>query len=207
MDQIKIGNFIQQRRKEKKITQSKLAERLNVSDRAVSKWENGNCLPDVSNIQELCRILDISINDLFSGEIVDMRDNEKVLEQNLLEVVRQKEENDKLLLLLEVVIGILSCIILFVPIFIAALLPMKDWQRILIIFSGFIPGIIGLCFAMKLEQVAGYYKCQHCNHLYVPSLFAMYMAMHMGRTRYMKCPKCGKKSWQKKVISKGDNNE
>ena len=207
MDQIKIGNFIQQRRKEKKITQSKLAERLNVSDRAVSKWENGICLPDVSNISELCKILDISINDLFSGEIVDMRDNEKVLEQNLLELAKQKEENDKMLLFLELVIGILSCIILFVPIFIAALLPMKDWQRILIIFSGFIPGIIGFCFAMKLEQVAGYYKCKHCNHLYVPSLFAMHMAMHMGRTRYMKCPECGKKSWQKKVISKGDNNE
>ena len=104
MDQIKIGNFIQQRRKEKKITQSKLAERLNVSDRAVSKWENGICLPDVSNISELCKILDISINDLFSGEIVDMRDNEKILEKNLLELAKQKEENDKMLLFLELVI-------------------------------------------------------------------------------------------------------
>ena len=207
MDQIKIGKFIQQRRKDKKITQSKLAEQLNVTDRAISKWENGNCLPDVSNISELCKILDISINDLFSGEIVDMKDNEKVLEQNLLEVVRQKEENDKLLLLLEVVIGILSCIILFVPIFIAALLPMEEWRRMLIIFSGFIPGIIGLCFAMKLEQVAGYYECQKCHDKHIPSYSSVLWAMHVNRTRYMKCPNCNKKSWQKKVISKGDNNE
>ena len=207
MDQIKIGNFIQQRRKEKNITQSKLAERLNVSDRAVSKWENGNCLPDVSNISELCKILDISINDLFSGEIVDMKDNEKFLEKNLLELAKQKEENDKMLLFLEWVIGILSCIILFVPIFIAALLPMKDWQRILIIFSGFIPGVVGLGFAMKLEQVAGYYECQKCHDKHVPSYSSVLWAMHVNRTRYMNCPNCNKKSWQKKVISKGDNNE
>ena len=207
MDQIKIGKFIQEKRKDKNLTQSELAEKLNITDRAISKWENGNCLPDVSNISELCKILDISINDLFSGEIVDMRDNEKVLELNLLEVVRQKEESDKMLLFLEWVIGILSCIILFVPIFIAALLPMEDWQRGIIIFSGFIPGIIGLVFAMKLEQVAGYYKCSQCNHCYVPSTAAMYLSRHIGRTRYMKCPECGEKSWQKKVISKGDNNE
>ena len=207
MDQIKIGKFIQERRKKKKLTQSELAEKLNVTDRAISKWENGVCLPDVNNIQELCKLLEISINDLFSGQIVDMKDNEKILEKNLLELAKQKEENDKLLLLLEVVIGILSCIILFVPIFIAALLPMEDWQKGLIIFSGFIPGIIGLCFAMKLEQVAGYYKCSQCNHCYVPSTAAMYLSRHIGRTRYMKCPECGEKSWQKKVISKGDNNE
>ena len=177
MDQIKIGNFIQQRRKEKNITQSKLAERLNVSDRAVSKWENGNCLPDVSNISELCKILDISINDLFSGEIVDMKDNEKFLEKNLLELAKQKEENDKMLLFLEWVIGILSCIIIFVPSFIASFLSIEEWKKVLIIFSGFFPGIIGLGFAMKLEQVAGYYKCKHCNHLYVPSIISIYQCI------------------------------
>ena len=126
MDQIKIGKFIQERRKKKKLTQSELAEKLNVTDRAISKWENGVCLPDVNNVQELCKLLEITINDLFSGQIVDMKDNEKIFEKNLLELAKQKEENDKLLLLLEVVIGILSCIILFVPIFIAALLPMED---------------------------------------------------------------------------------
>ena len=72
MDQIKIGKFIQERRKEKRLTQSELAEKLDVTDRAVSKWENGNCIPDASNIQELCKILNITINDLFSGCVVDM---------------------------------------------------------------------------------------------------------------------------------------
>ena len=126
----------------------------------------------------------------------------KELENNLLERVRQKEDADKRLLALEWVIGILSLIVLFVPIFIGALLPMEDWQRIVLVFSGFIPALIGLHFAMKIEQTAGYYECKHCKHKYVPTINAVYAAPHMGRTRYMRCPECGKKSWQKKVLTK-----
>lgn len=207
MDQIKIGKFIQQRRKDKKITQSKLAERLNVSDRAISKWENGNCLPDVSNISELCKILDISINDLFSGEIVDMKDNEKVLEQNLLEVVRQKEESDKRLLAMEIVIGFLISAIFFILIIIASFVEMKTWLRVMLIITGFIPFVIMIPLVIRIEQIAGYYECQKCHDKHVPSYSSVLWSMHVNRTRYMKCQKCGEKSWQKKVISKGDNNE
>ena len=88
MDQIKIGKYIQEKRKEKNITQSELAEKLNISDRAISKWENGNCLPDAGNMPILCDILGITINDLFSGEKVDMKNNEKKYEDNLLEMTR-----------------------------------------------------------------------------------------------------------------------
>ena len=77
MDQIKIGKFITEKRKEKNITQSKLAEMLDITDRAVSKWETGICLPDAGNMPKLCEILGITINDLFSGEKVDMKENEK----------------------------------------------------------------------------------------------------------------------------------
>ena len=78
MDLIKIGKFISSKRKEKNLTQSQLAEKLNISDRAVSKWENGICLPDAGNMPELCKILDITINDLFSGEVVDMKEKKKI---------------------------------------------------------------------------------------------------------------------------------
>ena len=131
-----------------------------------------------------------------------MENYNKEMENKLVEILKEKEESDRRLLKLEWVIGILSCIILFVPIFIAAYLPMEDWQRIILVFSGFIPGIVGLCCAMRIEQIAGYYECKHCGHKYVPTQGAMYSAMHMGRTRYMKCPKCGKRSWQKKRINK-----
>ena len=118
-------------------------------------------------------------------------------------MVKEKEEADRRLLTPEWVIGIFSCIVLFVPIFIAAYAPIEsDWVRVFIVFSGFIPAIIGFAFTLKIEQVAGYYECKHCKHTYVPTYKDVNLAMHMGRTRYMKCPKCGKKSWQKKVISK-----
>ena len=68
MDTIKIGKFISSKRKEKGITQSELAEKLYITDRAISKWENGICLPDAGTMPKLCEILDITINDLFSGE-------------------------------------------------------------------------------------------------------------------------------------------
>lgn len=202
MNQIKIGKFIAQCRKKENLTQMQLAEKLNITDRAVSKWETGKALPDASIMLTLCEILKITVNDLLSGEIVTMENYNKEMEQKLIEMVKQKEENDKRMLALEWVIGILSVVVLLVPILIAAYLPMEDWQRIVLCCSGVIPAFVGFFFAIKIEQVAGYYKCKHCNHCYVPTYKVMSLSMHMGRTRYMKCPNCGKRSWQRKVVSK-----
>lgn len=202
MDQIKIGKFIQERRKEKRLTQSELAEKLDVTDRAVSKWENGNCIPDASNIQELCKILNITINDLFSGSVVDMRDNEKKLEENLLEMIKIKEKRDKELLILEIFIGVIVSIIMFLCIMIASFVQMKDWIRIVLIVFGIIPFAIGISYAIRIEQIAGYYECSNCNYKYIPTYKSVLFSMHINRTRKIKCPNCNKKSWHKKVISK-----
>ena len=202
MDQLKIGAFIAECRKKRGLTQLQLAEKLNVTDKAISKWETGRGIPDAALMLPLCEILGVTVNDLLSGEVVQMENYNKELEQKLVEMMREKEKTDKQLLKLEWVIGILSMIVLFVPIIIAAYLPMQDWQRVVLIFSGFIPCFVGFFFALKIEQVAGYYECKHCKYRYVPTYKAVNRAMHMGRTRYMKCPNCGKKSWQKKVISK-----
>lgn len=202
MDQIKIGKFIQERRKEKRLTQSELAEKLDVTDRAVSKWENGNCIPDASNIQELCKILNITINDLFSGCVVDMRNNEKKLEENLLEMIKIKEIRDKELLILEIFIGVIVSIIMFLCIMIASFVQMEDWIRIVLIVFGIIPFAIGISYAIRIEQIAGYYECSNCNYKYIPTYKSVLFSMHINRTRKMKCPNCNKKSWHKKVISK-----
>ncbi len=202
MDQIKIGKFIQERRKEKRLTQSELAEKLDVTDRAVSKWENGNCIPDASNIQELCKILNITINDLFSGCVVDMRDNEKKLEENLLEMIKIKEKRDKELLILEIFIGVIVSIIMFLCIMIASFVQMEDWIRIVLIVFGIIPFAIGISYAIRIEQIAGYYECSNCNYKYIPTYKSVLFSMHVNRTRKMECPNCNKKSWHKKVISK-----
>ena len=207
MDQVKIGKFIAQRRRDVGLTQMQLAEKLDITDRAVSKWETGRSLPDSAIMLELCDVLKITVNDLLCGEVVTMENYNKELENNLLEMVKEKEQADRRLLKMEVLIGILSCVVMFVPIFIGALAPIeKDWVRLMVVLSGLIPGVIGFLVALKLEQVAGFYECQECGHRYVPTYKAVNMAMHMGRTRYMKCPKCGKKSWQQKRISKESDN-
>ena len=200
MDQIKIGKFIQEKRKELKLTQSDLAEKLSVTDRAISKWENGNCLPDAGTMPELCKILNISINDLFSGEIVDMKNNEKKLEENLLEMTKLKEERDKQLLTLEYVIGFTASITFLILIFVTSYVDMAAWIRISLIVVGSIIFAIGTSYAVRIEQIAGYYECSECGHKYVPTYQSVLWAPHMGRTRKMKCPKCGNRCWHKKVL-------
>lgn len=202
MDQIKIGKFISLKRNEKNITQSELAERLNITDRAISKWENGVCLPDASNMVDLCKILDITLNDLFSGEVVDMKDKEKKLEENLLEMVRTKEKSDKELLRIEIFIGIMITLIMIACIFIASFVNMQNWIRVILIMIGIIPFAIGICYLIRIEQIAGYYECDNCHYKYVPTYKSVFFSMHMNRTRKMKCPQCHKKTWQRKVITK-----
>ena len=202
MDQIRIGKFIKERRNLKNITQSSLASILGITDRAISKWENGICMPDSGIIRELCETLNITINDLFSGEIVDMKDNEKRLEKNLLDMVKQKEESDKRLLTMEIVIGVLMSVVFLTLIFIASFIEMEEWLRITLIITGFIPFIIMIPFAIRIEQKAGYYECQKCYNKYVPTYSSVLWAMHINRTRYMKCPKCNKRSWNKKRLTK-----
>ncbi len=202
MDQIKIGKFIAERRKKANLTQMQLAEKLNITDRAVSKWETGKSLPDSSIMLELCEILEITVNDLLSGEVITMDNYNKEMENNLLEMVKQKEKSDKTLLAMEVILGSLCMTVFFALIMVASLVTMEDWLRILLILIGFAPLLIATPFMLRIEQKAGYYKCQKCGHRYIPKYSSVFLAMHMGRTRYMKCPECGKKSWQKKVISK-----
>ena len=202
MDQIKIGKFIQEKRKEKNITQSELAEKLNISDRAISKWENGNCLPDAGNMPILCDILGITINDLFSGEKVDMKNNEKKYEDNLLEMTRLKEEKDKQLLTLEWVIGAIAIVTFFTLLFTAMFVEMDNCIKAILIIIGTFVFLVAMFFGLRIEQIAGYYECGNCHHKYVPTFKNVLWAKHLNRTRKMKCPKCGKKTWQKKVISK-----
>ena len=203
MDQIKIGKFISSKRKEAGLTQVQLAEKLNVTDRAVSKWETGRSLPDASIMLELCSILKITVNDLLSGEVVDMDNYKEKTEETLIEMIKEKEERDRMLLKAERIIGIICIIpLLSASIFAAYNEGLAEWIRAAIVFGSIVPFLIAVPFLITIEQKAGYYKCAECEHCYVPTFKSVLMAPHMGYTRKMKCPKCGKKSWQKKVLSK-----
>lgn len=209
MNQLKIGQFIASRRKDLNLTQAQLADKLHITDRAVSKWETGKSLPDASIMLELCSILKITVNDLLSGEVVDMENYKEKSEKMLLEMVKEKEERDRMLLKAEIIAGVASIIpLLIATIFVAYTEhTIAEWIRAIIVFASIIPILVIMPFLLKIEQKAGYYKCAECGHCYVPTFKSVFWAPHMARTRRMICPKCGKKSWQKKVLSDTSKSE
>ena len=202
MDQIKIGKFIATRRKAQNLTQMQLAEKLGITDRAVSKWETGKTLPDATLMLDLCGILGISVNDLLTGEVVTMENYNENMEKNLLEALEAKQKADKNLLNLEIVVGMMCVIILLGLVIFASFMQLEEWLRVVLILIGLVPFLVALPFLLKIEQTAGYYACAKCGHRYVPTFKSVLWSAHMGRTRHMRCPKCGKKSWQKKVLTK-----
>ena len=95
MDLVKIGKYIAGKRKALGMTQKQLAEKLNMSDKSVSKWERGICLPDVSVYMELCEILGISINEFLAGEDIDAENVEKKSEDNIIQVTKDSKKKQK----------------------------------------------------------------------------------------------------------------
>lgn len=202
MNQEKIGAFIARRRKEKKLTQAKLASYLGITDRAVSKWERGKGLPDPVYMLELCRLLDISVNELLTGEFIEETKYQQKAEDNLLIMAKQEVKQTKKMFFYENVIGIDSTIIFAILIFMSVYFVENGGIKILLFIFAFLFLITGVSIALKIETEEGYYECQKCHHKYIPSYRQVYFAMHIGRTRYMKCPHCQKRSWQKKIYSK-----
>ena len=131
-----------------------------------------------------------------------MEDYKKQAEENLLRMKKEREEKDKQLLNLEIVIGYFSSLTFFILIFVASFVEMQFWIRAILIIFGSIVFAVGVGKAVKIEQTAGYYECGKCHYKYVPEYSSVFWSRHMGRTRYMKCQKCNQKSWNKKVISK-----
>ena len=207
MDQVKIGKFIAKCRKQKNLTQMQLAEKLNITDRAVSKWETGKSLPDSSVMLALCDVLCITVNDLLSGEVITMENYNKEMEKQLLEMIQQKQESDKRLLKLEIVLGIIAVLPLVAAAIVTSLVPMEEWKSGLLVGLSLLPLLIATPFALKIEQKAGYYECQKCGHRHVPQYESVFWAMHINRTRYMKCPECQQRSWQKKKLAKEENKK
>ena len=181
MDQIKIGKFISKCRKEKKMTQAQLAEKLNITDRAVSKWETGRGMPDSSIMLELCNELGITVNELLCGERLKMDDYNLKFEENLLAVQKEKEESDRRMLKLEMVIGIISSIAFLVLVFTALFAGLYPIARVALISIGALIFITGVANAIKIEQIAGYYECRECNHKYIPSYNSVLFSIHHGR--------------------------
>ena len=202
MDQLKIGKFIAECRKQKCLTQIQLAEKLSITDKAISKWERGLAMPDTSIMLELCDILGISVNELLSGEKIDMENNNQKNEQLLLDMAKELEKKNKTIWTSMWIIMIASMTALFAGIFVAAfLIPEGVWQLVTILGSCVV-FLIPCFYALKLEVSVGAYKCKNCGCEIVPTYKEAMNAMHMGFTRHLMCPKCNKRTWCKKVIKK-----
>ena len=103
MDQIKIGKFILNCRKEKSLTQEQLAEKLGVTSKSISRWENGNTMPDYSLLKDLCSELNISVNELLSGEKIKENDYMNKSEENLIKLRKQIDKRKKVLTIISYV--------------------------------------------------------------------------------------------------------
>lgn len=201
MDYNKIGNFIMTERKSKKLTQAKLAEKIFVSEKTISKWENGKGIPDTNVLPKLCEVLQVSVNELLNGERIPSQNYTSKAEQTLLELQKAKEEKDRILLSMETIVIVLSLITLLSAVLVANFLISELWLQITIISIGTLIVLISAVICLRIEQIAGYYVCAKCNHKYIPTYTQVFFAMHAGRTRYFKCPHCKKRSWNKKVIN------
>ena len=202
MDQIKIGKFIAECRKKNNLTQMQLAEKLNITDRAISKWENGKSMPDSSIMLDLCNELKISVNELLSGEMIEMKDYNKKTEELLLKLAKQDElKNKKLMTSMWTILCI--SVIFYIGILYLALSTLEEGillgtvicvSTIIFVIAGFI--------ALKFELDAGYYECRNCKHKFIPTYMEAMCTAHMSTTRYLKCPECNKRTWAKKVMYK-----
>lgn len=200
MDQIKIGRFIAECRKSKGLTQVQLAEKLMITDKAISKWERGITMPDTSIMLSLCSLLGIRVDELLSGEKIDMESSDKKNEQLLLEMAKEMERKNKTIWTSMWVIMIISISVLLGCIFIAAfLIPEGIWQLVTILGACVI-FLIPCLYAVKLEVSVGAYKCKECGCEIVPTYSEVMKAMHRGFTRHLMCPVCQKRTWCKKVL-------
>lgn len=202
MDQIQTGKFIAECRKAHGLTQAQLAEKLGITDRAVSKWETGRSMPDAGLMLELAALLGISVNELLTGKKLDMMEEYRTeAEENLLALKALEEEKNRALFRAESGIAVIGTAAFLLLIAAAAFLT-DGVTRGGFIAAGAVLFLAALMLALRMEQTVGYYECRHCGERYVPRFPQVAFSMHWGTTRYMKCPRCGKRTWQKKVLTK-----
>lgn len=191
MDQIKIGKFIAESRKSRKLTQRQLAEALSISDKTISKWECGKGLPEASLMLPLCEALEITVNDLLSGEKVFPTDYQKKAEGNMVNLMKENEENRKTMMS-SIIIGVITIIAICALIVIAAYIELPIMVRIGLIALAIAVAAAGIAAAIMLDIKAGYFECPHCKELFVPNVNDYVKSYHTFTKRRLTCPKCGK---------------
>lgn len=200
MDTIKIGQFIKSLRKENSLTQREVAERLNVSEKTISKWETGNGMPEVSLMLPLCKLFEISINELLSGERLDEKQYIEKEEENMACLVDRTTPRKK------IIISTISCILVILSslalILVSALFITQIWIKLVVIGIALIVVVADISVILLVAVSTEIYSCEKCGEKFVPTLTAYLLAPHTFKRRYLKCPHCGKKSWNNSHLRK-----
>lgn len=200
MDQVKIGKFISQMRKEKGLTQKQLGEELLISDKTVSKWETGKGMPEVSLMLPLCEKLGINVNELLTGERIPDEDYKKKAEENIMNIMREKEESIRKIIV-SVIAGVTGILAGCTLIFVSGVFNMETWQRGLLLAIGIIVMIGGIAAAAIEDMTAGTYECKYCGTRFVPSAASYLFGVHTITRRSLTCPKCGKRSYCRRRLT------
>lgn len=193
MDQSKTGKFIAQTRRAKGLTQRQLADKLAISDKTISKWECGKGLPEVSLMLPLCEVLQITVNDLLSGEKVAESDYQKKAEENMMDLIRENAENRERMTL-SIICGVITVIAVCALVMLASYLELPVAVRILLLLLAVLTAVVGIGAAARLEVKAGYYECPYCGTLFVPTMADYVKGYHTFTRRRLTCPTCGKTS-------------
>ena len=191
MDQIKIGQFIAKTRKEVHMTQKQLADALSISDKTVSKWECGKGLLEVSLMLPLCEALRITVNDLLTGARVSEVEYQKKAEENMMNLMKENEENKKRMVL-SIVCGLITIIAVCALVVIASYIEMPTAARVAMIIFAIVTGVAGVGAAAALEVKAGYFEYPHCKALFAPTMGEYVKGYHTLAKRKLTCHSCGK---------------
>ena len=201
MNQVQIGRFLAQERKRKGYTQKQLSEKLGISDKTISKWECGNGFPEVSLLLPLCGELDITVNELLSGERVCEEDYRRKAEENMVNLVKEAQESRKKIILSAMVAGL--ALLAAVPLIVlSGALSMETWLRALLIAIGLVVIAIGIAIACILDREAGACECPECKARFVPEMKDYLMGPHTFTKRKLTCPHCGAHRYCKKVLTR-----
>lgn len=203
MDQIRSGRLIAEERKKKGYTQRQLAEKLNISDKTISKWECGNGFPEVSLLLPLCDELGITVNDLLSGEIVPREDYQKKAENNMVEMIREREANKKQFTLTLLLGGVSLAAFLTLLIVVCVYTDVIQLTvKLILLAIACVIFTVGVTAVMEGQRKIGYYQCEKCGETFVPGFRTHLLGFNMVSRRFMKCPCCQKRAWCRKVMEK-----
>lgn len=198
MDLNKTGKFIALIRKEKGLTQRELAEKLNLSEKTISKWERGVGFPDISLILPLCKCLEIDANELMTGERLQDKQYRINAENNLLKLM--DKTSPKLKYTISTTSAIVTILITLGLILLAGFVIEEVWIKILVCVISVLLVVSNIALILLVAVNTEVYECCHCGEKFVPTMREYLMGAHAMKKRYLRCPYCHKKGWNKCYI-------